>query len=273
MKNKCNIKFKKRAGILIIFFIPIVLFAQSLTPPQCYGGNRLTREFIDEEMIYPSRSLNAKIEGTVELSFLVQPDGRVTDIKLTKRVADDIDAEAIRILEKILWHPATQIGKPVVYRHWMKIKFKINKYLKHFESRDPSYYALPYKPVDSSNIVYRRAEVDQLPRPIFTSIDRNLAAFISNNLEYPEAAFKGNVAGTVKLRFVVEPSGRISNIEVINAVGAGCTEEAIRVLKMIKWFPGLKDKLAVRTFVPLEITFDISKKTVGGSIPSPGQVY
>lgn len=273
MKKNWNLKSKKPAGLLLFFLLPVILMAQNITPPQCYGGSRLTREFIDEEMIYPSRSLNAKIEGTVELSFLVQSDGTVSDIRVVKRVADDIDEEATRILKKILWHPATDIGKPIAYRHVMKIKFKISKYLNQFDSRDPSYFAFPFEPVDNSNIVYKRSQIDQVPRPVFTSVEENLGSFIAHHLSYPEAAFKSNVAGTVKLRFVVETSGRISNIEVINAVGAGCTEEAIHVVKMIKWFPGIKDNMAVRTFVPLEITFDISKKTVGGSIPSPGQLY
>ncbi|MCD4696880.1 MAG: energy transducer TonB [Bacteroidales bacterium] len=273
MKNYGFILKVFSVNTLFIFVFTLTIFSQDVLSPMCYGGNRLLREFVMEEMIYPSKALEARTEGTVELTFIVEPDGSVSDLKVLRRVSPEIDREAIRIFRKILWHPATQIGKPITYIHTYKIRFKIKKYLNHFNARNPSFYAKPYEPVDTGIVVYDRKQVDRFPRPMLSSLDRNISGFISRNLVYPDAAFKGNVAGTVRLQFVVEPSGRISNIEVIDGVGGGCTEETIRVIKLIKWFPGLKNNYAVRTFVPIEITFDISKKTVGGSIPSPGQVH
>ncbi|MCF8369782.1 MAG: energy transducer TonB [Bacteroidales bacterium] len=271
---KTNLFIARLFGLQLLFllFYGGSLFGQDITAPSCYGGNRLLRQFIMEEMVYPSRALESKTEGIVELSFIVKDDGSVANLKVLQKVSPEIDEEAKRIFRKILWYPATQLGKPVTFMHTFKIKFKIKKYLNHFESRDPAYYAFPFEPMDTGIIVYDRKETDQMPRPILSSLDRNISNFISRNLVYPDAAFKGNVSGTVNLNFVVEPSGRISNIEIKKGVGGGCTEEAIRVIKMIKWFPGIKDNLAVRTSLPIEITFDISKKTVGGSIPSPGQV-
>ncbi len=80
------------------------------------------------------------------------------------------------------------------------------------------------------------------------------------------------MSGTVKLKFVIEPSGRISNIEVDKALGGGCTGEAIRVIRLIRWNPAVFNEMAVRSWMCLEIAFDIAKKSVGGSIPTPGQV-
>jgi TonB family protein len=246
--------------------------AQEIIPPKCYGGNRLTREFIQEEMIYPSQALEARKEGTVVVSFMVMEDGSVKDISVLERVSPELDKEAVRILEKILWYPATELGKPIPYRHQFDVRFKIKKYNKLIKTRGAEYFVNPYEPVDSSNVVYQRKDLDQMPKPLFSILDNNFSTFLSNNLEYPEAAFKQNISGTVELCFVVEVSGRISNIVVEKSVGGGCTEEAIRVLKLVKWFPGIKDKMAVRTFIPLQITFDIAKKSVGGAIPSPGQL-
>ena len=80
------------------------------------------------------------------------------------------------------------------------------------------------------------------------------------------------MSGTVTLKFVIEPSGRISNIVVDKALGGGCTEEAIRVIRLIRWNPAVINEMAVRSWICLDITFDIAKKSVGGSIPTPGQV-
>lgn len=266
--------FKKQNCLIILIFFLFVFpqaKSQNINPPACYGGNRLMKAFIQEEMIYPSQALQAGTEGTVELEFMVDQEGSVSDIHVIKKVTKEIDAEAIRIFNKILWYPATEIGIPISYTHSIQIKFKISKYLKTCKQRGYDFFEWPYKPIDESNIVYDRKQTKEYPRPMFKEENMNFATFIANELKYPEEAFKGSVQGTVKLRFVVEPSGRISNIEIINAVGGGCTEEAIRVIKKLKWHPGIKDKLAVRTFMPLDLEFDIARKSVGGQIPSQGQ--
>ncbi|MBC8487354.1 MAG: energy transducer TonB [Bacteroidetes bacterium] len=259
--------------VLILIFEDFSLVAQEISPPVCYGKKRLLKEFIKEEMIYPQKALQNKTEGTVVLSFIVKPDGSTTDLKITKSVSKEIDKEATRIFNKILWYPATELGKPIAYLHLFEIKFSIKKYLKLCKARGYEYFAYPYQPVDSSNTVYPLNDTDVRPKPIFTSRNYNFSSFMANNLKYPEAAFKQNISGMVKLNFVVEPSGRISNIIVEKRVGGGCTEEAIRVVKLLKWNPGLLNNKAVRTFMSLEITFDIAKQTVGGKIPTPGQVY
>ena len=57
--------------------------------------------------------------------------------------------------------------------------------------------------------------------------------FIAENLKYPELAYTQNIAGDVELSFIVETSGRISNLEVVNPLGGGCTEEAIHLIKQM----------------------------------------
>jgi len=258
--------------IIFLFSTFYELKAQDINPPTCYGGKRLLKEFIKEEMVYPEKALKNKTEGIVELSFIVKPDGTITDLHIEKSVSKELDDESRRIFRKILWKPATELGKPIAYLHSMEIKYNIKRYYKICKSRGYKNITYSYQPIDSSNKVYPFIDIDVSPKPIFTSRNYNFSIFIANNLKYPEAAFKQNISGTVKLIFVVEPSGRISNIEVDKTVGGGCTEEAIRVVKLIRWNPGLYKNIAVRTFMCLEITFDIAGQTVGGKIPNPGQI-
>ncbi len=55
--------------------------------------------------------------------------------------------------------------------------------------------------------------------------------YINDNLKYPEAAMNELKEGTVVLKFRVTSNGTITNIQVIQSVGLGCDEEAIRLLK------------------------------------------
>ena len=270
---------KRRLKIISIFVllmsasVPLLTLAQSLTFPKPWGGNRLLKEFIKEEMVYPEKALQDKTEGTVELSFVVNKDGSISDLKITRSVSPEIDNEALRIFKKILWEPATRIGEPVNYVYSFKIKFDIKKYKKICKARGYTTLQYPFKPVDNSNKIYTLKEVTRTPVPLFSSRDCNFSTFVANNLKYPEAAFKQAVSGVVKLKFVVEPTGRISNIVAEKTVGAGCTEEAIRVVRLLRWNPGVFNTKAVRTFMTIEIAFNVAEKTVKGKIPTPGQVY
>ena len=85
----------------------------------------------------------------------------------------------------------------------------------------------------------------------------NLASFITKNIKYPDVAFKQSLSGKVTLQFVVELQGRVSNIKVLVPVGGGCTQEAIRLLQMINWMPGIKNDTAVRTLMKMDIDFKL----------------
>jgi TonB family protein len=259
--------------LIIGLFVPLILFGQSITPPECLSGKRLLKEFFKEEMAYPEKARKENREGIVEVSFMVHKDGSTSNYKISKSVSDEVDAEALRLCKKILWNPATDLGRPIDYNHKFEIKFNIKKYEKLVKLRGYDEIIYPHLPIDSSFKVFQLVELDQAPKPIFTDEQTTFNNFIAGHLKYPETAFKQNVSGKVKLEFVVEPSGRISNIAVRQALGGGCTEEAIRVVKLINWYPGIAKEAAVRTWMCMEITFDIAKQSVGGSIPTPGQIY
>ena len=60
--------------------------------------------------------------------------------------------------------------------------------------------------------------------------------FVAENLVKPKAAIEQNISGSVIIEFTVEPYGELSNFKVIQSLGYGCDEEAIRILKLSgKW--------------------------------------
>ncbi len=84
----------------------------------------------------------------------------------------------------------------------------------------------------------------------------NLYAYLGKNIKYPKEARKANIQGKVVTEFIVEKDGTVSGLKVVEGIGKGCDEEAIRALKeMPKWAPGQKDGKAVRTRVVLPVSF------------------
>ncbi|MFD2146367.1 energy transducer TonB [Mucilaginibacter antarcticus] len=74
---------------------------------------------------YPATSRQNNIQGDVELSFLVNTDGTLSDIKVAKSLAEDLDQEAIRILKRSAkWVPAKKNGKLIDCAATATISFK-----------------------------------------------------------------------------------------------------------------------------------------------------
>jgi len=80
--------------------------------------------------------------------------------------------------------------------------------------------------------------------------------FLANNLTYPEQARRQKIEGRVFVNFVVEKDGSVSNVKILRGIGAGCDEEAKRVVELMpKWTPGYQRGQAVRVSFNLPIKF------------------
>ena len=85
-----------------------------------------------------------------------------------------------------------------------------------------------------------------------------LVSYLSTNMKYPEAAKEKGVEGTVAVKFIVETDGSVSDVEILRGIGAGCDQEAVRVVSETKdWSPGIKDGQKVRTEMRLPVRFKL----------------
>jgi TonB family protein len=82
------------------------------------------------------------------------------------------------------------------------------------------------------------------------------SAYLSANLGYPTTARRKGIEGTVIVAFVVNTDGTVSDFEVLQGIGGGCDEEALRIVRgSPKWTPGMQDGKVVRTRMRLPINF------------------
>ncbi|MEZ4986595.1 MAG: energy transducer TonB [Saprospiraceae bacterium] len=87
-----------------------------------------------------------------------------------------------------------------------------------------------------------------------------LLEFIYANIKYPAIARDNNVQGTVVVRFVVTEDGKIEGAEVVRDIGAGCGEEALRVVNLMntladRWTPGMQRGRKVPVYFNLPVKF------------------
>jgi protein TonB len=83
--------------------------------------------------------------------------------------------------------------------------------------------------------------------PEFKGGEEELFKYLGKELKYPKVARRNEVEGTVKVNFVVNKDGSVSDIKIVQSVSKELDDEAIRVIKkMPKWTPGKQDGEAVR---------------------------
>lgn len=260
------IKYRHFSSLFFKLLIPVFFIVNSSaisqisSPTSCFGGKKQLKVFISKEMVYPKYSLNNKIEGKVVLSFIINPDSMTSNLNIIESVSYEIDTEAVRIFKKLLWIPAIYLEKAIPSEYILEIDFKIKKYKKYCKQRSYTDFIFPYQPIDTSNIIYILKKLDVAPYPIFKDRLYSFNDFIKDNMKYPEQAFSRSISGTVTLSFVIETHGGISNIYIKNFIGGGCTEEAIRLLNLIKWMPGKINSKAVRTKMSFDIGFNLKDK-------------
>lgn len=62
--------------------------------------------------------------------------------------------------------------------------------------------------------------------------------YLERSLQYPEAAQEAGIQGVVRVQFIVDKEGNISEVQALNDPGEGLAEEAVRIIKKgPKWKP------------------------------------
>ncbi len=84
-------------------------------------------------------------------------------------------------------------------------------------------------------------------------------AYVGKNMKYPAQARRMGIEGKVYITFVVGKDGALTDIQVLKGIGAGCDQEAIRVLSGApKWKPGKQRGRPVRVRMQLPIIFKLN---------------
>ncbi|HNS16195.1 MAG TPA: TonB family protein [Bacteroidales bacterium] len=94
--------------------------------PEFPGGQDSLDAFLHRNLRYPEQALAVKTEGTVYLSFVVETDGSLSDIKVLRGLSPECAQEAIRLVNSMpLWIPGRQKNTPVRVQYHLPIQFQL----------------------------------------------------------------------------------------------------------------------------------------------------
>jgi TonB family protein len=92
-------------------------------------------------------------------------------------------------------------------------------------------------------------------KPRYPGGRKAMDEYIRQEMIYPEEAIKQQIQGIVSLKFDIDEFGTVSNIQVVHSVGAGCDEEAVRLVSLLRFEKTKKQGLKVIFHHSLNIHF------------------
>ncbi len=95
--------------------------------PTFPGGEQKLMEYVVKNVKYPQIAKETGIKGRVFVSFVVEPDGSVSNVKVLRGIGGGCDEEAMRVVKSMpKWKPGKQRGKAVRVSYMLPVNFQLH---------------------------------------------------------------------------------------------------------------------------------------------------
>ncbi len=98
--------------------------------PSYSNPEKTFQEFVYTTLEYPDLAKHQGLEGNIVMTFIVEADGRASNIRIQKGVGGGCNDEAIRVIGLTKWKPAQKGGKYVRYRMYYTMIFNLKNNFK-----------------------------------------------------------------------------------------------------------------------------------------------
>lgn len=89
---------------------------------------KFMEQWVYQYLKYPASAVRDGIQGRVQVEFIIDKDGKVTDVKIAKGVSEELDAEAIRVISASpKWKPGKVGGQKVSTSITVPVEFRLTK--------------------------------------------------------------------------------------------------------------------------------------------------
>ena len=99
-----------------------------------------------------------------------------------------------------------------------------------------------------------------IKKPEYPGGVKAMQAFLAKNKQYPQAALSSGIEGTVHLRYTINHKGRVVKTKIVAGIGYGCDEEAVRIVKLLKFNVPPSYKARVQYHKTIHIHFKLPKQ-------------
>jgi TonB family protein len=212
--------------------------------PEFPGGKDELLRFLAKNIVYPTAAQKDNIEGMVVVQFIVGKDGSILSPHIVLGVGGGINEEAMRVINLMpKWKPGFQRGQNVNVQFNLPIRFRLDGKVEE-------------RKVNTPREIFRVVE----RMPAYEDGQEGLLKFLAKNINYPKVAKDNGIEGMVVVQYVIETDGRVSGAKVVKGIGAGCDEEALRVVNLTRWTPGMQNNKVVPVQFNLPIRFKLDDK-------------
>lgn len=221
--------------------------------PEFPGGSKALNTYLAKNIKYPAADRNSNTQGKVFVSFVVEPNGKLSAVTAVRGPSEAMKAEAVRVISSSpAWKPGAQNGKYVRVQYTIPINFTLGA-----EAGSLSKVTLPKPKL--------RVAKNQKKGKVFSSVDKApefpggvkaFTTYLEKNVKYPAVDRDSNSQGKVYVSFVVEPDGKLSDLLAVRGPSETLKAEAVRVLASSPaWKPGVQDGKPVRVQYTVPINF------------------
>lgn len=229
--------------------VPDPVFKVVEKMPEYPEGMTSMLKFLAQNIRYPEAAKKENIEGMVVVQFIIAKDGSITDPHVVKGIGGGANEEALRVVKMMpKWTPGMQKGQAVNVQFNLPIRFQL-------EGNNKAQEVEKVK-LQEGREVFRVVE----RMPAYEDGQQGLVDFLAKNLKYPTVAKENGIEGVVVVEFIVETDGRVSGTKLMKGIGAGCDEEAVRVVNLTRWTPGMQNNKVVPVKYTLPISFKLDTK-------------
>ncbi|MBK7936953.1 MAG: TonB family protein [Lewinellaceae bacterium] len=200
---------------------------------------------------YPEEARKNNTEGTVVVTFVVEPDGKMTHYQILKDIGNGCGEEARRVLQALegvglRWKPAQREGKVVRMRQSLPLRFKLQE-------------PLPYYLTPEGDTIYSMYDAE----PGFRGGMDSLVRFVLNQLQYPPEYADSCKTGVIEMSLLI---GNDGSVEVENQLdfsnlGSEFQWQALRLVNRTAgyWTPAQYQGKPVATTLPFRVLFKSNK--------------
>ncbi|MES2809666.1 MAG: TonB family protein [Bacteroidota bacterium] len=272
--------------VRVSYTVPIAFMLEADDEqPEFPGGMQSFGKFLGNNIKYPIADRNARVQGKVFLTFVVEIDGTLADIKAVRSPSQTMADEAIRVLSKSpKWKPGTQKGKPVRATITVPVNFSLDYDDGSIIKPDNTPNAAAAGSLLANEVVIRgyvKRNANADDNVVFSQVEGQpsfpggLAAFgkfLGDHIKYPKADRDAGRQGKVIVTFITERDGTLSEIKAVRGPSQAMMDETIRVLQLSpKWQPGYQNGYPVRVFYTVPIAFGLEEdKRPAGTWILPG---